>query len=93
VLIEWFINKKSIQGAPMNVVQVACGSSHSLALMNNGELYSWGNNEHGQCGTGKEPFQQMVHWGPQFVRMDSYHNPQVKQVNAGAAHTALLDGN
>ncbi|XP_059046133.1 probable E3 ubiquitin-protein ligase HERC4 isoform X2 [Achroia grisella] len=38
--------------ATKNVVQVACGSFHSIALTNSGDLYSWGANSYGQCGLG-----------------------------------------
>jgi len=34
------------------VVQVACGSHHTLALTDNGSLYSWGMNGQGQLGIG-----------------------------------------
>jgi len=46
-------------------VQVTCGNNHTLALMRkdflsenlgNGEAFGWGNNENGQCGTGRDPF-------------------------------------
>ncbi|XP_065359238.1 probable E3 ubiquitin-protein ligase HERC4 isoform X2 [Calliphora vicina] len=33
-----------------HVVQIACGSNHSLALTNCGELYAWGSNIYGQLG-------------------------------------------
>ena len=38
--------------APHTVVQIACGANHCLALLNNGVLYSWGDNENGQLGIG-----------------------------------------
>ncbi|XP_050667406.1 probable E3 ubiquitin-protein ligase HERC4 isoform X2 [Leptidea sinapis] len=38
--------------ATRNVIQIACGSYHSIALTNNGELYAWGANSYGQCGLG-----------------------------------------
>ncbi|XP_048479250.1 probable E3 ubiquitin-protein ligase HERC4 [Plutella xylostella] len=38
--------------AARNVIQIACGSYHSVALTNSGELYAWGANNHGQCGLG-----------------------------------------
>jgi alpha-tubulin suppressor-like RCC1 family protein len=31
---------------------VAAGSNHSLAIGNDGKLYAWGNNDHGQLGNG-----------------------------------------
>ncbi|XP_076648302.1 HECT and RLD domain containing E3 ubiquitin ligase 4 [Halictus rubicundus] len=36
------------------IVQVACGVKHTLALTNNGELYSWGSNNEGQLGLGSK---------------------------------------
>lgn len=36
------------------VVQVACGQFHTLALTNSGDLYSFGANMHGQLGLGYE---------------------------------------
>lgn len=39
VLIESLVSKKPLQ--------VSCGGNHTLALMRNGEAYSWGNNENG----------------------------------------------
>ncbi|CAH2254500.1 jg25682 [Pararge aegeria aegeria] len=38
--------------ATKNVIQVDCGSYHSVALSNNGDLYAWGANTYGQCGLG-----------------------------------------
>lgn len=34
------------------VVEVACGSSHSAAITNNGELYTWGLGDYGRLGHG-----------------------------------------
>ncbi|XP_066581210.1 RCC1 and BTB domain-containing protein 1-like isoform X2 [Prorops nasuta] len=34
------------------VVDIACGSHHSLALTDKGELYAWGYNNYGQVGSG-----------------------------------------
>ncbi|XP_055373246.1 probable E3 ubiquitin-protein ligase HERC4 isoform X2 [Condylostylus longicornis] len=38
--------------ATRNVIQIACGKYHSLALTNNGDLYAWGGNSYGQIGNG-----------------------------------------
>lgn len=38
--------------ATKQVVQIACGQFHSLALTNSGEIYSFGSNLHGQLGLG-----------------------------------------
>ena len=38
----------------VRVVQVACGERHGLALSDAGELWSWGNQTHGQLGRGDD---------------------------------------
>ncbi|XP_055315048.1 probable E3 ubiquitin-protein ligase HERC4 isoform X2 [Sitodiplosis mosellana] len=38
--------------ATKNIVQIACGDHHNLALTNEGELWSWGLNNYGQLGIG-----------------------------------------
>jgi len=45
VLVEGSLSKKT-------VVEVACGSHHSIALTNEGEVYGWGQNKNGQVGSG-----------------------------------------
>lgn len=42
---------RSLEGK--KIVQIDCGDFHSLALENNGTLYSWGAGDKGQCGHGK----------------------------------------
>ncbi len=34
------------------IIQISCGSDHSFALSNIGEVYSWGLNFKGQLGVG-----------------------------------------
>ena len=36
------------------ITDIACGLSHCGAICENGQLYSWGNSESGQCGVGIE---------------------------------------
>ncbi|XP_039221241.1 E3 ISG15--protein ligase HERC5-like [Crotalus tigris] len=36
------------------IVQIACGDHHSMALSKGGELFAWGENEHGQLGVEKK---------------------------------------
>ncbi|XP_060067134.1 probable E3 ubiquitin-protein ligase HERC4 isoform X1 [Ylistrum balloti] len=37
---------------PHPVVQIACGSCHCLVLTDDGQVFSWGGNSHGQLGQG-----------------------------------------
>ncbi|XP_032226752.1 secretion-regulating guanine nucleotide exchange factor isoform X2 [Nematostella vectensis] len=36
------------------VKQLACGAEHSIAISGDGQVRTWGWNEHGMCGTGDE---------------------------------------
>jgi alpha-tubulin suppressor-like RCC1 family protein len=83
VLIELLIGKK-----PQSV---SCGGDHTLLLMRTGEVFSWGNNELGQCGTGNDPFHSMVHWNPRIVKFDDYFRPHIRHINAGLKHSAFVD--
>ena len=39
--------------AGKQVVQIACGSTHSAAITSEGELYTWGRGNYGRLGHGK----------------------------------------
>ncbi|OQS02913.1 regulator of chromosome condensation (RCC1) [Thraustotheca clavata] len=47
---------------PYQIVQVACGYTHTLALSNEGEVFSWGLGEYGQLGKGSvyQPVPELV---------------------------------
>ncbi|KAF7662154.1 hypothetical protein LDENG_00243780 [Lucifuga dentata] len=70
---------------PVPVIQVACGSSHSLALTKGGDVFSWGLNSHGQLGLGKEVSLQYT---PELVW--SLTGIAVTQISAGGSHTLIL---
>ncbi|XP_031717112.1 probable E3 ubiquitin-protein ligase HERC6 [Anarrhichthys ocellatus] len=67
------------------VIQVACGNSHSLALTNGGDVFSWGLNSHGQLGLGKEVMLQYVP-----VLVCALSGVAVTQISAGATHSLFL---
>ncbi|XP_019882586.2 uncharacterized protein LOC105249500 isoform X2 [Camponotus floridanus] len=46
------------------IVKLACGSDHTLALTNEGEIYAWGDNFYGQIGVKK-----LRHSGPIMVNV------------------------
>uniref|UniRef100_A0AAX7SU83 BTB domain-containing protein n=1 Tax=Astatotilapia calliptera TaxID=8154 RepID=A0AAX7SU83_ASTCA len=47
----------ALQG--VNIVQVACGYAHTLALTDEGFVYAWGANSYGQLGTGNKSNQAL----------------------------------
>ncbi|XP_030007491.1 probable E3 ubiquitin-protein ligase HERC6 [Sphaeramia orbicularis] len=70
---------------PVPVIQVACGNSHSLALTKGGDVFSWGQNSHGQLGLGKEVSLQYTP-----VLIHSLIGVAVSQIAAGAEYTLVL---
>ncbi|XP_069545538.1 probable E3 ubiquitin-protein ligase HERC6 [Brachyistius frenatus] len=67
------------------IVQVACGNSHSLALTEGGDVFSWGLNSHGQLGLGKEVSLQY-----EPVLVASLTGVAVTRISAGGTHTLFL---
>ncbi|KAG1656516.1 putative E3 ubiquitin-protein ligase HERC4 [Nymphon striatum] len=86
---------KSIDGRPyvsypnmiksigtLNVIQVACGYDHALALTASGVLYAWGMNSHGQLGVlTQDAFVDR----PYVVAALSYI--PLRQISAGGSHS------
>ncbi|CAH0605431.1 unnamed protein product [Chrysodeixis includens] len=77
---------KFVKGlATKNVIQVACGAYHSIALTNNGDLYSWGANSYGQCGLGTMSNKEMI---PQPIT--SLLGVPIALIACGSHHTFAL---
>ncbi|XP_019619950.1 PREDICTED: probable E3 ubiquitin-protein ligase HERC4 isoform X1 [Branchiostoma belcheri] len=68
----------------LQIVQVACGGKHSLALANDGRIFSWGNNSHGQLGIGSTQNQSK----PQ--ELTTVTGIPFCQIVAGGAHSFVL---
>lgn len=64
------------------VVQIACGLHHTVLLTQNGSVYTFGNNQHGQLGQGD----LIVRGSPTLVKLSAH----ITQVAAGSCHTVLL---
>ncbi|XP_025053063.1 probable E3 ubiquitin-protein ligase HERC3 isoform X4 [Alligator sinensis] len=67
------------------ILQVSCGSWHCLALSADGQFFTWGQNNYGQLGLGKECLSQAT---PQRVRF--LDGIPLAQVAAGGAHSFAL---
>ncbi|KAI2656030.1 RCC1 and BTB domain-containing protein 2 [Labeo rohita] len=59
--------------------EVACGYAHTLALTDEGFVYSWGANSYGQLGTGNKSNQAV----PTLINMD-----KERMVEVAACHTS-----
>ncbi|XP_054892414.1 probable E3 ubiquitin-protein ligase HERC3 isoform X2 [Poeciliopsis prolifica] len=69
----------------ISVVQVACGSQHSVALTKEGQVYTWGLDSRGQLGQGKRSSEPRK---PQQVR--SLLSTPVVQISAGGDQSFAL---
>uniref|UniRef100_A0AAQ4RKY3 RCC1 and BTB domain containing protein 2 n=1 Tax=Gasterosteus aculeatus aculeatus TaxID=481459 RepID=A0AAQ4RKY3_GASAC len=67
----------ALQG--INIVQVACGYAHTLALTDEGMVYAWGANSYGQLGTGNKSNQAL----PTLINTD-----KERMVEVAACHTS-----
>ncbi|KAM9133414.1 putative E3 ubiquitin-protein ligase HERC4 isoform 1-T3 [Pangshura tecta] len=76
-------NIKSL--SDIQIMQVACGYCHSLALSKGSEVYSWGQNKYGQLGIGYE-FKKQT--SPQLIK--SLRGIPFAQIAAGGAHSFVL---
>ncbi|NXD67972.1 HERC4 ligase, partial [Eolophus roseicapillus] len=76
-------NIKSL--SEIQIIQVACGYYHSLALSKGSEVFSWGQNKYGQLGLGYEYKKQN---SPQVIK--SLLGIPFAQIAAGGAHSFVL---
>ncbi|KAM6220949.1 putative E3 ubiquitin-protein ligase HERC6 [Rhynchocyon petersi] len=77
--------KKVLGLADIKIIQVSCGHYHSLALSQDGQVFSWGKNSHGQLGLRTKCPSAA---SPQRVR--SLEGIPLAQVAAGGEHSFAL---
>jgi alpha-tubulin suppressor-like RCC1 family protein len=77
-----------------DVVQVAVGDGHSCALLEDGQLMCWGNNQYGQLGRGDGVTPLGVSWNPMSmvkpVALALQSGDRVASVAAGGFSTCAL---
>ena len=82
--------------ASKRIVQVACGEAHTLALTQEGEVYTWGHNSNGQLGLGfnSEAYipgkgdELSTRYEPEQVRLLSH--TIVKKIAASGVYSLFL---
>jgi alpha-tubulin suppressor-like RCC1 family protein len=68
-----------------NIISICSGYSHSLALSDNGEIFSWGSNKWGEVGSGKE---DLYHLKP--IRLKGFGRDKVSVICCGLHHSLAL---
>jgi alpha-tubulin suppressor-like RCC1 family protein len=66
------------------IVKVACGSSHTLAISESGQAYSWGLGFSGALGTGESSIQDK----PRMIT--AIHSQRIIDIDAGSKHSLFL---
>ncbi|MGL4952016.1 MAG: leucine-rich repeat protein [Mycoplasma sp.] len=76
-----------------NVSQVSLGSKHSAAI-EDGKLYTWGNNLNGQLGIGEDATETMFEYPVLAGACEDFggENKKVTQVSLGASHSIAIAG-
>jgi alpha-tubulin suppressor-like RCC1 family protein len=83
-------------GTGRTAVSLACGSIHTCALLDNGQVKCWGNNDHGQLGLGdaNDRGDGSGEMGDNLSAVNLGTGRTAVAVSAGDTHTcALLDNN
>lgn len=70
--------------AGVRVEMLSCGGTHTMALSDQGDIYTWGRGSFGRCGTGSEE----VHYIP--VKLELPGNPRVLSITCGGRHSICL---
>jgi alpha-tubulin suppressor-like RCC1 family protein len=75
------------------IIAISCGRYHSLALTENGRVYSWGDNRFGQLG-----FSNIIASNkPKYIKLKNSNKNEVKinKISCGSVHSLILtrDGN
>ncbi|CAM1326226.1 Uncharacterised protein g9199 [Pycnogonum litorale] len=86
VVIHDLLQQQISNGVNTHVVSIVCGQYHSIAVMSDGRLYTWGWGVHGQLG----------HGDPHNVSRPKLVDPRsvggaVVQVAAGHSHSVVLN--
>lgn len=70
------------------IIQIATGDAHSLALTKKGDVYAWGSNSNGQLGLGIDD--NKTYDKPHFVNSKLFSGERVIKISAGARHSLAL---
>ncbi|KAN0062784.1 hypothetical protein ACQY0O_004980 [Thecaphora frezii] len=72
------------------IVQIHCGQQHTIALDDEGFVYTWGFGGYGRLGVGSQQDQLVPTLVPQFARENQL--TRATRVYAGPTNSAVIDG-
>lgn len=81
---------RKVEGALLGkkVINVACGSFHTVSLTADGEVYCWGDNANGQCGNATLPDSVVL---PHLVSaLSLVGGGLARSISCGRQHTAVV---
>jgi alpha-tubulin suppressor-like RCC1 family protein len=70
-------------GEKLELVQIECGTSHTVGLTKNGEVFSWGDNDYGQLGHGDREGRAVP------KKVESLDELVITKISCGKIHTAF----
>jgi alpha-tubulin suppressor-like RCC1 family protein len=72
---------------PLKMQSIACGSSHTVSLSNDGKCFTWGLSENGRLGHGHIPFSNDMLSSPKLVDVFCRQDISLTTIACGSAHT------
>ena len=72
-----------------HIIAISAGVAHSMALDNNGNVWTWGWGEHGQLGHGGTS-NRLV---PTMITPTAFSDVRIIAISAGRSHSMVLDSN
>jgi hypothetical protein len=83
--LEWFKPDLTQNLKDKKIDQISCGSFHTLALTNLGEVYAWGSNKKGQLGNNGGKYQIKP------IQVNGCDNGNVVMISCGSEHSMALN--
>ncbi|CAG9472271.1 unnamed protein product [Plasmodium vivax] len=69
------------------IANISCGSEHTLALSENGNVYSWGSNLFGQCG---QKYERSIVRYPKIIKHFLKNKIKIKNINCASYHSGYI---
>lgn len=68
------------------IAKISCGTNHNLALNVNGNVYAWGTNSYGECGTDVTGSVPVTYVGTNVVDISAGNGTSILESNTGSAY-------